>query len=442
MGTTCEPYGKEAQREVSTNLHEDIIKHEKDVAKMLLLILRWVKLKRENYVEVIVIFFSIIVLILQISLNWQFARLQQNLETSVWIVIASVGYLVILVSFVFLLRRRKRQAREMLLGLEKVAHDLKSPLISLGIFSNKNQTQAQDEEQRLNWLWVYKQIEWLKHIVQQTLDHRLLRLGRLESNYQNVRVRGTVQEVVDVLAILYSDLPERLEMQGDEFEVWSDPVKIKQIIFNLLSNAVRYTSGKIRIAWKQHDSRLRLTLSDEGPGLQKNRPFQGHGLGLEITSGLLKSCASRLVRVPVEKGTCWQFDLPLADDLARKDWKQRRWKIVFVEDDLVYAQLFLEHVKEFADVLHFSRVEKAIEYFHSPGAHCDILITDNHLKKMKGIELIPYLRKKGVPLPRAALITSQGSFDSLTTESSPGLKIFPKPLTRNEIEMMFDQLLV
>lgn len=391
--------------------------------------------------EVIIIFFSIIVLLLQIGLNWSLVQHQQSWETSLWAVITSVGYLLTLVLIVFLLRRRKRQTREMLLALERVAHDLKSPLISLSIFASKNQTKVQDDEQRLNWLWVYKQIEWLKHIVQQTLDYRLLRLGRLESNYQNIKLKGIVQEVVDVLAILYSDIPERLEIDGHEIEVWSDPVKIKQIIFNLLSNAVQYSSGKIRIAWEKQDSRLRLTLADEGPGLQNKRTFQGHGLGLEITSGLLKSCASHLVKVPAEKGTCWQFDLPLANDFSPKDWKQRRWKIVFVEDDPVYTQLFLERVKEFADVLHFSKVEKVIEYFQSPEANCDLLISDNHLKKMKGVELIPYLRKNGIQLRRVALITSQGSFDSLTNESSLGLKIFPKPLTVNEIEMMFNQLL-
>lgn len=391
---------------------------------------------------IIVIIISFFIFILQVNLNWLLVQKTQEEVAFLWAFVASAGMLIGLILLIFWDRLQKRQVREMLLGLEKAAHDLKAPLISLGIFAEKNQGKVPDDEQRLDWLWVYKQIEWLKHIVQQTLDYRLLRLGRIQSQNQKVRIKSVVEDVASVLAVLYSDLPERLNIDGGDEEILTDPVIIKRIVFNLLANAVRYTSGNIEIAWRVHGSRmLRVIVADEGPGIVSNMSFQGHGLGLKITYGLLRACSSQLVRVPTEKGTTWQFDLPLAESSSQTNWKRRRWNIVLVEDDPIYAQLFRERVKEFADVQYFSRVEKVIDYFQSPGSACDLLLVDNHLKKMKGVDLVPLLRKQGVTLPRVALITSQESFDSMNSNLPPGLRAFPKPLTSNDLELMFDQLL-
>lgn len=356
--------------------------------------------------------------------------------------VAALGLLPAVLWILYALRlfRKVRRAHVMLRTLEKAAHDLKSPLISLGIYLDKMQAQIADTDQREKWLWVFKQIEWLKYIVQQTLDYRLLRMGRLETNFQSVPLRNLAQEVWDLLAILYSGLEERLRVTGEDVVVKTDPVKIKQVLFNLLNNAIRYTTGSIHLSWSTIEGKgVRVTVADEGPGLPSDRSFQGHGLGLEITAALLRSCHSRLIRDPVPKGVSWSFELDLAEGERGGEWASRSWKMVLVEDDPVYAALFLERARRYTEVWHVSDPYKLGALLRQDAF--DAVICDYHLKKLKGPDLPSLLRSEGVQTPPFVFITSQVNFEVGDDVIPGGAGIYSKPLAPSEFDFFFENAL-
>lgn len=331
-----------------------------------------------------------------------------------WLLALSLVPLPILFLRVLSLSRRLRQAVEVNLyiqqSLEKVSHDLIGPLSSLSIFARKNYEHAEDKNERDNWIWAVKQVEWLILVVQKALDARLLRQGRLKLDLQEIEVNDTVAEVRDLLDLLEGATRGRLIIQGSEAWVKTDPVRFKQILFNLLNNALRYTEGKVSLSWKEVDGqKIRFSVEDEGPGLPEkvrqllmSKPnslelsaegeIRGFGLGLQITKDLLQLCGSRLEHMPSRKGTRWEFDLPVAPNPASKK-PSKPWKILLVEDDLLYARLFEERARGWGKVTHCSDLAEVDRVLDEEQGF-DVVVADLHLRKGKGTEAFHRTRER------------------------------------------------
>ena len=124
---------------------------------------------------------------------------------------------------------------------------------------------------------------------------------------------------------LIKDVPQDLP------EVLSDQDKLKQIIINLLSNALKFTEeGEVRLSAAVQDASLRITVSDTGIGIRSDaleyifeefrqvdgsstRKYGGTGLGLTIASQLVKAHKGRIwVESEVGTGSTFSVSLPVA----------------------------------------------------------------------------------------------------------------------------------
>lgn len=108
--------------------------------------------------------------------------------------------------------------------------------------------------------------------------------------------------------------------------IWSDPYEIRQILFNLLTNAIAAvgTDGAITVSLKGTDSRVMLSVEDNGEGIPKENldkifepffttkpPGKGTGLGLYVTSGIVSRLGGKIdISSCIGKGTCFQVTLP------------------------------------------------------------------------------------------------------------------------------------
>ncbi len=115
----------------------------------------------------------------------------------------------------------------------------------------------------------------------------------------------------------------------------ADPGKIRSVITNLVSNAVKFTpdGGRVNIKAQQKEDELRVTVSDTGMGIPQedlpkifdrfyrvNRPgkeIQGTGLGLAIVKKIIEMHNGRIeVRSKLNEGTTFTVYLPLAEEAA------------------------------------------------------------------------------------------------------------------------------
>ncbi|MDX1756697.1 MAG: response regulator [Marinobacter sp.] len=248
--------------------------------------------------------------------------------------------------------------------LANVSHELRIPLQSvLGYASLLNDTQL-DQEQREYVSTLQGAAENLSAIINDLLDISSIEAGKLVLEPIPFDLRETLNDLVHMLGNRAREKGLALELRVDEnlpFGLEGDPVRIRQILLNLTSNAIKFTdSGHVLISIEvlgRQDDRvgLRLAVEDTGVGInpedlplvyepyvQLGQRFQrqspGAGLGLAICRQLVSLMDGTLdvESQPGEGSTFWvELSLPLAPDGAtrvRPDTRMLKGKRILVVD--------------------------------------------------------------------------------------------------------------
>jgi two-component system phosphate regulon sensor histidine kinase PhoR len=216
-----------------------------------------------------------------------------------------------------------------------VSHELRTPLTSIYGFAETlmREDVLFGEEQRATFLgYIASESERLTHIVNLLLNVARLDTGDLTVQLTPLDVRGVVAEAVAAAEQgprtaghrFVVDLPE------GPLEAQADHEKLRQILVNLLENAVKYSpgGGKVTIAARRRNDVVEVSVSDEGVGISEEdqrRVFTkfyrgdgevqspgGTGLGLFIAQGLVSAMGGRIwVDSREGEGSTFSFDLPL-----------------------------------------------------------------------------------------------------------------------------------
>jgi signal transduction histidine kinase len=137
------------------------------------------------------------------------------------------------------------------------------------------------------------------------LDLSALESGELRLSLGAVDVYGIAENVVREAQVNAQWKPLVVLLQGERVLAWADPVRVRQIIGNLVSNAVKFTSeGVVRVRVGQRDDLVEVVVSDTGPGIASDEQTSifeeyrqsgdisvrevGTGLGLAITKRLVR----------------------------------------------------------------------------------------------------------------------------------------------------------
>ena len=147
----------------------------------------------------------------------------------------------------------------------------------------------------------------LLRLINDILDLSKIEAGRLELAIENVPVERTIREVLDALRPLAEKKSQTLSHEAEPtLAVRADARRIKQVLINLVGNAIKFTpnGGCVKLGGRLVDGRVRLEVSDDGPGIppeEKKRIFEafyrlrqsgnaqeGTGLGLAITQRLVE----------------------------------------------------------------------------------------------------------------------------------------------------------
>jgi PAS domain S-box-containing protein len=173
--------------------------------------------------------------------------------------------------------------------------------------------------------------EHLLRLVENILDYSRIEAGRLQLNCQEFEARSVVQEVV--AGISQIDRGKQLKVSIEiptGFTVFADRQRFRQILYNLASNAVKFTprGGQVTISAERDSSFTYVAVRDTGVGIapdQLGPVFQefhqarspernkGAGLGLAITQRLVQAHGGSIsVESNVGEGSCFTFSLPTA----------------------------------------------------------------------------------------------------------------------------------
>jgi PAS domain S-box-containing protein len=223
--------------------------------------------------------------------------------------------------------------------LANMSHEIRTPLNGIIGFSELLRNSRLDEAQRQYAQTVNESARALLDIINDILDFSKIEAGMLELELANTSLPNLLAQAISVVRyqVQAKDLGLRLTCAPDVPPVVSaDPVRLRQVLINLLGNAVKFTSqGEIELKLeatapeKNGLAFLRFTVSDTGIGIDPEnqqkifdafvqadtsttRKFGGTGLGLSISNRLLALMGSKLqLQSTVGQGSTFFFDVTL-----------------------------------------------------------------------------------------------------------------------------------
>lgn len=357
--------------------------------------------------------------------------------------------------------------------LANLGHEVRTPMTGVLGMSELLLSTSLDTNQQGQVHSIRRAGEHLLRLVNDALDLARIEAGRLELDVVDFDFDALVEEVAALMRSLADrkGLALRVDIAPDAGGGWrGDPTRIRQILLNLLGNAVKFTErGEVALsieAAMPHG--LRLVVSDTGPGLdaeQQQRLFRrfeqaegartasrygGSGLGLAICEELALAMGGgiELHSVPGE-GTRFTVRLPLDRattvstlmHLRQQEGGVRTARdVLLVEDDVIVADVLVGMLQAQGHrVTHAGHALAALTEIAT--GSFDIALFDLDLPGMDGLTLARHLRAQGWTTPMIA-ISARADSDAESDAKDAGFDAFlRKPLTGDALgDALHDRL--
>jgi signal transduction histidine kinase/CheY-like chemotaxis protein len=354
--------------------------------------------------------------------------------------------------------------------LANISHELRTPLNGIlgftQLLQKKSSLSAEDK----------KQINIIRQCSDDllTLITDLLDISSIESNQTKLGINdfdfktllGNITDIFKLqadakhlaLIVHHAAIPPYL--RGDE-------KRIRQIIVNLLNNAIKYTDqGLVAISYSYQDGRLNFSVEDTGCGIAKNdleqifSPFvqisasnyikEGVGLGLTITRTLVDSMGGTLtvksqpgigsifsVSIPLPAGEKNQYDVPSP---ASTEAVKRISTHVLIADDSEINLLLLANLLELQGCTVDSAVngKQALQLINEK--HYQLALIDLNMPVMTGLELINILRSQHNSLKIAA-ISAYANDDKKAEALNAGFDYYlTKPIAEDQLTAIINSV--
>lgn len=219
--------------------------------------------------------------------------------------------------------------------LRHISHELKTPLTTLREGSEllaESLASSSPEEAEISRLMQSNSLRLQK------LIEDLLQFGRTQQLVSNldiepdIRLDWIIEEIVASQSVAAGAKQIEIETELESARAAVDTGKLRIVVDNLLTNAIKYTpaGGTIRIELRREDQSVRLDVEDTGPGIDASEqqsifePFvqgsalyqssvKGTGLGLAIAKDYVESHNGKIEVVPSESGAHFRVTLPLPE---------------------------------------------------------------------------------------------------------------------------------
>ncbi|MCE3259921.1 MAG: luxQ 1 [Bacteroidetes bacterium] len=315
--------------------------------------------------------------------------------------------------------------------LATMSHEMRTPLNAITGFTEQLQASPLNEEHKKQVDIVHSASKHLLNLINDVLD-----LSKIESekiNFEKIAFspREQIEEAVKFLNPKVIDKGLSTELTFDDTvpdSVIGDPLRLKQVILNLLGNSIKFTSqGGIRISVSatRRDASNKATiiviLEDTGIGIAEHmidkifdnftqadssiiRKYGGTGLGLSITKKIIELQNGDIkLESKINKGTRVTFRIPYELDLAGKKVQEPteekymptivRGKKVLIADDELFNRVLLTTILKRWDI-QYDQAENGNQVLDMVQKNdYDVVLMDVRMPEVSGIDATKQIRK-------------------------------------------------
>jgi signal transduction histidine kinase/DNA-binding response OmpR family regulator len=292
--------------------------------------------------------------------------------------------------------------------LANMSHELRTPLNSIIGFSRvilKGIDGPISDLQRQDLTAIYNSGQHLLGLINDMLDLAKIEAGKMDMAFEETNVTEIIASVMSSAIGLVKDKPIRLSQRLPETlpTVRADPIRVRQVLLNLLSNAAKFTDqGEIVVeAGAERDAagieELVVRVTDTGPGISEadqaklfqafsqvddspTRRTGGSGLGLSISQQLIHLQGGRIgVHSELGKGSTFFFSLPVFEGFKEAAAGVDTRVVLAVDDDPQVIRLY--------------------ERYLEPQGYHVIGVTDPTKAKERAIQLKPFAITLDIMMP-------------------------------------------
>jgi len=348
--------------------------------------------------------------------------------------------------------------------LAAASHDLLQPIHAARLFSSALARQIGGSDQDL-LRKLDLSIQSADTLLRSLLDISKLDAGGVVASIECINLKPLLRDLVDTMMPLAQEKGLQLRLFGRDRQVETDPILLRSILQNFLSNAIRYTrEGGIVVAMRSRGQSIRIDVIDTGPGIAPAdhgrifREFErlphadggGIGLGLAIVDRTARvldaqiSLSSNLGQgsrfsVTLDAATQTQTEVPLTSPRSAPQPHKvsPSLKILVVEDDPANQ----EAMRAFLDSRGYTYqcagdAALAMQF----RAAFDCALVDFHLgSDQTGLDVIEALRPHH-PQARFALTTAASSQDFLERAQAMQVEVFRKPVDPAALDLWLAQV--
>lgn len=340
--------------------------------------------------------------------------------------------------------------------LSNMSHEIRTPLNAILGFAHliKREGSTSKTERRIDD--ILQSGEHLLMLINEILDMSKIESGSMQVVKRAIRLHDLMEELHRTFGVMAQQKGITLSFEiqdGVPLHVVSDQTKMKQVLMNLIQNALKFTDvGRITVSLDQLDHTLRFSVADTGRGISKQElgmlfePFyqkkytdqpQGTGLGLPISKHYALMLGGDIhVESEIKRGSRFTFTLPIESGphIEYLQTQAAEWATVsfsnihtlVVDDTPAHREILSDLLGSSGCTISLASTgREGIERWQSE--KYDLILLDLRLPDMGGIDILKQL-KRHADCPPVFIISANAFEDDRRMALDAGADEFiPKP---------------
>ena len=355
--------------------------------------------------------------------------------------------------------------------LARMSHELRTPMNSILGFAQLLNMGEISPAQKKSVNFIIGSGKHLLNLINEVLDISHIEAGRIILSYEPVQLSSLIMEMLDVVQPMAEVRHLKTEMEyspANRFFVLADKHRLKQVLLNLINNAVKYNreggsiiiKTELRTPETRENSVVRISVCDTGLGINPEDilklfiPFErigadrteteGTGLGLSVVKKLITAMGGEVGvdSTPGQGSTFW-IELPQAtiqreqnnslQDISTTEngANTKTGTILYIEDNIPNAELVKEIIKSKRPAINIivsKYGEKAVEI--ATYSKADLILLDLNLPDSHGSEVLEWLKADEITKNIPVVIVSADAMPQQAEKllKSGAKKYLTKPL--------------
>lgn len=357
--------------------------------------------------------------------------------------------------------------------LANLSHEIRTPMNAIIGFSDLLKDESLNEKEKANYLKIIRNSgKNLIGIIEDLIEMSKIDSNQITPNYKFINLDKCISELYQSIKI---SIPEEKKVafsvhKNHEFlkkNVFTDEIKLKQILTNLITNAIKFTKkGHVTIGYTiiESEEKIKIWVDDSGLGIDEENQkiifdrfrrieddftmkLSGLGLGLSITKAYVELLGGTIsVKSSPGTGSIFSFTIPLkyeeridepitVDDDHKTSVEGHKTILIAEDDDINF--LLLEKILRLKDytVLRATNGKEAVELFEA-NSQIDLIFMDIKMPIMNGFEAFEIIRKSNSSVPIIANTAYSSSEDKEQIKRAGFTDYISKPLNKDEIHQL------